>query len=85
MKLFVFIAVFSTTLFGAGAWSGTEFAWVVAAVEDALESKPVELYRTATVTTGRIRQTITATGSLRAVVTVEVSSQLSGQVAIHVP
>jgi HlyD family secretion protein len=38
-------------------------------------------YLTAEVATGRIRRTVSATGALQAVTTVEVSSQLSGQIS----
>lgn len=65
------------------------FAWVaaftaVAAIAyvylkaDAV-SKPT--YVTATVNKGKLRDTVTATGSVNAVVTVEVGSQLSGQLS----
>ena len=38
-------------------------------------------YRTAAVTTGRLREVVTTSGSVNAVVTVAVGSQLSGQIA----
>src|SRR5262245_52089144 len=39
-------------------------------------------YLTAAVTTGRVRRTVSATGALQAVTTVDVSSQLSGQILL---
>src|SRR5215468_12374919 len=39
------------------------------------------IYLTAEVAIGRVRRTVSATGSLEAVTTVEVSSQLSGQIS----
>lgn len=44
-------------------------------------SAPPDRYRTASVKRGDVRQTVTATGTLNAVVTVEVGTQLSGQLA----
>jgi HlyD family secretion protein len=43
--------------------------------------KPEEKYRTATVDVGNITQTVTATGTLSAVTTVQVGSQVSGIIA----
>jgi HlyD family secretion protein len=43
--------------------------------------KPEEKYRTATVDMGNITQTVTATGTLSAVTTVQVGSQVSGIIA----
>jgi HlyD family secretion protein len=43
--------------------------------------KPDEKYRTATVDVGNITQTVTATGALSAVTTVQVGSQVSGIIA----
>ena len=43
--------------------------------------KPEEKYRTATVDQGNITQTVTATGALAAVTTVQVGSQVSGIIA----
>src|SRR5256885_12515847 len=43
--------------------------------------KPQEKYRTATVDVGNITQTVTATGTLSAVTTVQVGSQVSGIIA----
>ena len=54
--------------------------WLVDKFVSAQAEAPAQ-YITAPVRRGRIAQTITATGSLQAVSTVKVSSQLSGQIA----
>src|SRR5688572_29304717 len=55
---------------GAGVWY-----WK----KDKTEDKPIE-YRTATVTRGDIIQAVTANGQLTPVVTVQVGSQVSGNI-----
>ncbi len=66
----------SSTEMGHGALSAVGIAQVPADIEE---------YLTAEVSIGHIRRTISATGSLQAVSMVEVSSQLSGQIArLHI-
>ena len=74
--LFVVIAILGLAL-GAGLSPSDASRWFSAAFGRA----QIDEYLTAEVTVGRIRRTISATGSLQAVSTVEVSSQLSGQIA----
>jgi HlyD family secretion protein len=50
-------------------------------ITHASASAPIERYRTTPVKRGDVRQTVTATGTLNAVVMVEVGTQLSGQLA----
>ena len=50
-------------------------------VQPAWEPKHTNRYITARAETGKLRQTITASGTLNAVTTVDVGSQLSGQIA----
>ena len=80
MKLLV------STLVAAGIFAG--FSLAPADTADWLsrqlalhDEAPTAQYLTAPVGRGRIARSITATGSLQAVSTVEVSSQLSGQIA----
>ncbi len=66
----------SSTEMGHRALSAVGIAQVPADIEE---------YLTAEVSIGHIRRTISATGSLQAVSMVEVSSQLSGQIArLHI-
>lgn len=74
--LFAVIATLGLAL-GAGLSVGDTSRWFSAAFGRA----QVDEYLTAEVAVGRIRRRISATGSLQAVSTVEVSSQLSGQIA----
>ena len=55
----------------AGGW-----AWYVSS--DAASSKPA--YRTAKIEQGTIANTVTASGTLKAIITVDVGSQISGQI-----
>lgn len=81
MKVFFGIVVAMSLAIGAGLWSEKAFSWASTASDVAVQRNASDVYRTAAVAIGRIRPTITATGSLQAVATVEVSSQLSGQIA----
>jgi HlyD family secretion protein len=67
------IALAATTLFGVALPWGERGVGVPTA--------GAGVYLTAEVATGRIRRTVSATGTLEAVTTVEVSSQLSGQIS----
>ncbi len=55
---------------GAGAWY---YFW--------REDSPNYTFETATIDSGRVEQSVSATGSVQALITVDLSSQLSGQIA----
>ncbi len=82
MKIFLAIVLACATLLGLGLWSESPLGWALAAVAGSANKQNAgDRYRTTTVALGEIRQTITAAGTLQAVANVEVSSQLSGQIA----
>ena len=81
MKTFFGVVVALGVAVGASFWSENAFSWASTAVDNRTVHNANKEYQTADVAIGQIRRTITATGSLQAVATVEVSSQLSGQIA----
>src|SRR5215211_3466615 len=88
MKLIKLIAALGVMLLGAGAYLfqddlrslGEEVFGRAASAKSGVPL-PSDRYQTAVVKKGDVRQTVTATGTLNALVAVEVGTQLSGQLA----
>ena len=81
MKVFIGTIVVLSIVVGAGFWPEESKRQAALAAGDTISRMPTSDYRTVELAIGRIQRTITATGSLQAVSTVQVSSQLSGQIA----
>ncbi len=82
MKLIIASFAFLSLAVGAGYWSGDANRLAALAASGIASQAPLPEYLTGEVAIGHIERSISATGSLQAVSTVEVSSQLSGQIAV---
>jgi HlyD family secretion protein len=81
MRLFLFIAALCAALLGINLWSDNASSWAGTLYSQVTDRHDIPLYQTSPVRVGELQRTVAAIGSLKAVATVEVSSQLSGQVA----
>lgn len=80
MKLQLSIFLFLGVAIAASVWPGNPFPWINEAL-GRVDAAPSATFLTSEVSVGKIQRTIASTGSLQAVSTVEVSSQLSGQIS----